>query len=106
MRRLHLALGVNDIEASVADYTKRFGQAPDLVIPGAYALWRTPSLNVSIRKTGEHEAGKLRHLGWEDDEATAFTSETDCNGILWETFAAEHQAQEIQEAWPDVTYEP
>ena len=99
-------MGVADIEATVSDYTRRFNQEPDLVIPDAYALWRTPQLNVSVRKTGDEEVGKLRHLGWEIDDADAFTSDTDCNGILWECFAAEHQAEEIREAWPDVVYEP
>ncbi|MBL4713954.1 MAG: hypothetical protein JKY64_05470 [Alcanivorax sp.] len=105
MQKLHLALGVADITATVADYTKRLGQEPDLVISGTYALWRTSQLNVSVRKT-ESEAGKLRHLGWETDDAESFTSEIDCNGILWERFSARHQAQEIHEAWPDVLYEP
>lgn len=106
MKKLHLALGVADIEATVSDYTQRFGQGPDLVIPGTYALWRTAHLNVSVRCTGNDEVGKLRHLGWETDDAESFTSETDCNGILWEHFTAKHQAQEIKEAWPDVAYEP
>ena len=106
MKKLHLALGVADIEATVSDYTKRFGQEPDLVIAGTYALWRTAHLNVSVRNTGSEEAGKLRHLGWETNNAEAFTSETDCNGIRWEQFTAEQQAQEIKEAWPDVEYEP
>jgi hypothetical protein len=48
----------------------------------------------------------LRHLGWEDDEADFFTTDTDCNGILWERFAAHHQATEINEIWPDAGYSP
>ncbi|WP_181919476.1 hypothetical protein [Alkalilimnicola ehrlichii] len=106
MKKLHLALGVADIEATVADYSQRFGQAPELVIAGAYALWRTDTLNVSVRKVAEEDAGKLRHLGWEVAGAEAFTSDLDCNGILWEQFAAEHQAAEIKDAWPEVSYEP
>src|SRR3970282_2890066 len=95
-KRLHLALGVEDIERSVADYTQRLGHEPDLVIPNAYALWRTDSLNVSVRRTGAEEAGKLRHLGWESDDAAAFTSDVDCNGIRWESFAAEQHAAELK----------
>lgn len=106
MKKLHLALAVADIDQSVCDYTIRFGQAPDLVIPDAYALWRTAHLNVSIRKVGSQDAGQLRHLGWESGEAETFTTETDCNGILWEYFSAEFQAQEIKELWPNVVYEP
>ena len=101
MKKIHIALGVTDIEASVADYTVRLGAKPELVVPGEYALWRTPILNVSIRKTGPEEAGKLRHLGWEDPEATEFTADTDTNGILWEKFSEQVQAQEIAEIWPE-----
>jgi hypothetical protein len=46
----------------------------------------------------------MRHLGWEDDSADSFTADTDCNGILWERFAAHHQAAEINEIWPDADY--
>lgn len=46
----------------------------------------------------------MRHLGWEDDRADGFTTDTDCNGILWERFAAHHQAAEINEIWPDAHY--
>jgi hypothetical protein len=60
---------------------------------------------VSIRKSASEDAGTLRHLGWETDQASAFTSDTDCNGILWEHFSAEHQAEEIREAWPGTVYE-
>ena len=50
MRKFNLALEVSNIEESVAKYNQRFGQQADLVIPGKYALWRTSSLNISIRK--------------------------------------------------------
>lgn len=30
--------------------------------------------------------------------------DTDCNGILWERFAAHHQTTEINEIWPDAHY--
>lgn len=106
MKKLHLALAVADIEHTVADYTRRFCQDPDLVIPQTYALWRTDQLNVSVRQTRPEEAGKLRHLGWESSDAEEFTSDVDCNGIVWETFSAEDQAREIKETWPDVDYEP
>lgn len=105
MKKLHIALGVADIEASVLDYTQRFNQEPDVVIPGAYALWRTACLNVSIRATDESEVGRLRHLGWESSDAAGFSNDTDCNGIVWELFSAEHQAKEIREIWPDADYD-
>jgi hypothetical protein len=36
--------------------------------------------------------------------AESFTTDTDCNGILWERFAAHHQAAEINEIWPEAGY--
>lgn len=104
MRVLHLALAVSNIEQSVADYSARLGVLPVAVVPGEYALWRTATLNLSIRKTSE-PPGTMRHLGWEDEEATEFSTETDCNGIVWEKFAASHQAEEINEIWPNANYQ-
>jgi len=105
MRTLHLALAVSNIEQSVADYSARLGVLPAVVVSGEYALWRTEALNLSIRKISE-TSGSLRHLGWEDTEAGEFSTETDCNGIIWEKFAASHQAQEINEIWPSANYQP
>jgi hypothetical protein len=104
MKKLHLALSSGDIAASVADYSARLGCSPTLVIAGTYALWRTETLNLSIRHVPEVAPGQLRHLGWEDDEAEAFTAEVDVNGITWEHFAAHHQAEEIQAACPGTDY--
>lgn len=103
--RTHIAVAVKDIEESVGEYTRLLGQGPDLVIPGTYALWRTPALNMSIRKTGEG-AGTVRHVGFERDEAERFTEYRDCNGLLWETFNKNHQADEIKSVWKDVEYTP
>ena len=105
MRVLHLALAVSNIEQSVADYSARLGIPPVVVVPNEYALWRTDTLNLSIRKTNE-VPGTMRHLGWEDTEATEFSNEIDCNGIIWEKFAASHQAQEINDIWPGANYQP
>ena len=100
MKRFHLAIGVADIARSVEDYTQRLGCSPCVVVPGEYALWRTSSVNLSIRRTSD-EPGTLRHVGWEDPSATAFTSDTDTNGIVWERFSAEQQSREIREIWPE-----
>lgn len=104
-QRFHLAIGVADIQTSVEDYSRRLASPPVLVIDGEYALWRTPILNFSIRKTAPDTAGMVRHLGWEDASAMEFSSETDVNGILWERFAAEHQADEIHTLWPRTRYQ-
>jgi hypothetical protein len=104
MKRFHIAIGVTDLSRSIADYSIRLGCKPCVVVPDEYALWRTDSLNFSIRVT-ETETGSVRHLGWEDPAASGFSSTNDVNGILWERFTAEQQADEIRELWPDAEFE-
>lgn len=106
MKKLHLALSTHDIETTVKEYTQRFGAEPVLVVENEYALWRTDTLNVSVRNDPTCKPGELRHLGWEDPDADSFSSETDCNGILWERFSAQVQADEIEEVWPGTTDQP
>jgi hypothetical protein len=101
MRKIHLAIATNDIEATIADYSRRLDCHPCVVVPHEYALWRTKTVNLSIRRDSLCRPGELRHLGLEDATATAFTQSTDVNGILWENFTAEQQAAEIQAAWPE-----
>jgi hypothetical protein len=97
-RCFHLALGVPDVDRTVADYERRVGCAPAVHIPGEYALWRTDALNLSVRRDA---AFVLRHVGWEDPMAASFTCDTDLNGVAWEYFSAEHQAEEIARLWPE-----
>ena len=104
MKRLHLALGVGNIKDAINDYTNRFGQRPVVVIENEYALFRTETLNISIRKRPASEHG-LRHLGWESDSYTMFDEETDCNGIVWEHFSKNDQIKEILDVWPDAKNE-
>ncbi|MFL6647251.1 MAG: hypothetical protein ACJ8KO_04755 [Sulfurifustaceae bacterium] len=100
MKRFHLALGVADVERSITEYTDRLSAPPQVVVPGEYALWRTASLNFSIRRSGE-KPGTLRHVGWEDSDAAGFVViEQDGNGLAWERFNAEAQAEEIRRLWP------
>jgi len=106
MKKLHLAIATKDIEATVSDYSQRFGCEPSLVIPEQYALWRTGSLNISVRQDSSCKPGELRHMGWEDSEAVTFSEDKDANGVIWETFTAEQQAEEIEEAWPSTGYVP
>jgi hypothetical protein len=80
MKKFHLALSVTSISETVADYTKKLGQAPVRVIKDSYALWRTQTLNVSV-KCDPAKAGHLRHLGWEDPSAEEFIVHRDVNGI-------------------------
>ena len=106
MRKIHIAISTNDIEMTVKDYSQRIGMQPCAVVKGEYALWRTDILNLSIRQDSKCKPGELRHLGWEDSEATEFSADTDVNGILWERFNSQQQADEINETWPDTHYEP
>jgi hypothetical protein len=103
MRKIHIALAVADIDESVADYSARLAMAPVVIVPGEYALWRTETINLSIRRTID-KPGTLRHLGWEDCSAGGYSAESDCNGIVWERFSCRDQEQEIKTAWPAVTY--
>lgn len=104
MRKLHISISTNKLEESIKDYSVRLGEAPCSFVENEYALWRTETLNVSIRRDEKVAPGTLRHLGWEDSSAIGFTSETDVNGIIWEKFTAEQQADEINELWPLANY--
>lgn len=104
MKKFHLAIATHDIEATVRDYSDRLGAQPCVVVPNEYALWRTEMLNLSIRRDPNCKPGELRHLGWEDSEATEFTTTVDVNGIPWESFSSPLQVEEIQETWPDAQF--
>ncbi|SHN91929.1 hypothetical protein BHECKSOX_2428 [Bathymodiolus heckerae thiotrophic gill symbiont] len=104
MKKLHIAISTNIIEETIKDYSVRLGMEPCLYVKNEYALWRTDSLNVSIRQDQSCTPGELRHLGWEDDEASNFSEEKDVNGITWEKFSAQQQADEINELWPEASY--
>ncbi len=104
MKKLHLAIATHDIAASIQDYSQRLGCEPCSFVPNEYALWRTDALNLSLRHDPDCSPGELRHLGWEDDTAVSFSTETDINGILWECFTAQQQADEINAIWPEANY--
>lgn len=104
MKKLHLAISTDKIEETIADYSRRFGISPCVCVQGEYALWRTKTLNVSIRHDATCPPGTLRHLGWEDATAEAFLTEIDVNGIIWERFSAQQQADEINETWSGTDY--
>ena len=106
MKKLHLAISTDKINESIQDYSVRLGCAPCSYIPNEYALWRTEHLNLSIRQDSTCKPGELRHLGWEDPSVQEFAKDTDINGIIWERFTAEQQAEEINELWPQANYHP
>ena len=98
-KRFHIALVTHDLSATIADYSHRLGATPEIVVDGHYALWRTESLNVSVRVSKEEARGALRHLGWEVHTAEEFTQERDVNGIVWECFTASQQREEIKDTF-------
>ncbi|WP_266170858.1 hypothetical protein [Dyella subtropica] len=98
MKRFHIALSVRDLDASIADYNARLGQAPSAVVRGKYAMWRTDLLNFSINQSPER-AGQLRHIGFEDDAAHGFSSSPDVNGLEWEHFSAAEQDVRIMQVY-------
>ena len=106
MKKLHIAISTDKVELTVEDYSKRLGMDPCSYVQGEYALWRTDCLNVSVRRDDSCQSGELRHLGWEDASAPAFSEERDVNGITWERFSAQQQAEEINELWPEANYQP
>ena len=99
-QKLHLALGVKDINESIKDYSRRFSCDPVVIIDNQYALFRTETFNLSIRRVDVESIG-LRHLGFESEDYSEFQSDKDCNGFLWETFSKQDQIKEIVEMWPD-----
>lgn len=104
MRKLHIALEVNSLSNSIADYTQRLSAQPEVIVPDQYALWRTDFLNFSIRQVSADEVPGLRHLGWEDNDESGLIETRDCNGILWEVFSAEEQKHEILALWPQAEF--
>jgi hypothetical protein len=103
MKRLHVALAVEDFAAAIRDYTSRLGAAPCCTVEGTYALWRTQHVNLSISVRPE-ESGQLRHLGFEDPAADSFAEDTDANGFVWERFSMDHQREEILKHWPHAKF--
>ncbi|KAG7667725.1 hypothetical protein NADE_002634 [Nannochloris sp. 'desiccata'] len=98
-QKVHIAIAVADLEASIAAYSLKFGRQPELIRKEAYALWRTDLLNFSISVDPEN-AGHVRHLGFEDASSTAMTAEYDVNGLLWERFTYQQQRTEIDIHYP------
>ncbi len=101
--RIHVALAVPDLDAAIADYTRRLGVAPRVIARGAYALFRTPILNLSISAAPGTPA-RLRHLGFEDARSASFSELTDASGIVWERFSSAQQEEEIRARWPDAEW--
>ena len=114
-RRFHLALAVDDLGATIADYTVRLGERPAVVVDGRYAVWRTPEVNLSVSVSvpaSVADGGKapspgadrrLRHIGFEDADAIAGPRTIDVNGVEWEAFDLAHQDAEIARVYGSPT---
>lgn len=98
MKRFHIALAVENLDSSIADYSLRLGQNPTVVVSDKYAMWRTDTLNFSINQIPDR-AGQLRHVGFEDESVQGFSSNYDTNGLEWELFSPEAQDQKIVEIY-------
>ena len=103
MKKIHIALAVKNLESSINEYSRRLGSRPVVIVEGQYALWRTTEVNLSISEKPD-QAGQLRHLGFEDPEATQMRAEYDINGLMWEQFTAEQQRDEILQHYPQADY--
>ncbi len=97
MKKIHIALSTHNLEDSIQEYTQRLSVKPTVIIEKEYALWKTDTVNFSVRQDTNYPAGSLRHLGWENSEAKEFTQDIDVNGIIWERFNEQHQLDEIKE---------
>lgn len=95
MKKFHISLSTEHFDASVTEYTKRLGCAPDKVVTGRYARWRTDLLNFTLSCKPGQKGGTVRHIGFEEDAAEGFREETDANGIVWEYFSLATQNEEI-----------
>lgn len=63
MKRMHVHVGVTDLDRSIAFYSKLFGAEPSVTKPD-YAKWmlEDPRVNFAI-SAGDHAAKGIEHLG-------------------------------------------
>ena len=94
-KKIHISIGADNISESIKDYSKRFNLEPCKVVENKYALWRTDFMNFSI-SFDINKKGQLRHLGFEENVEN-FTTDKDCNDIMWESFSFQQQLKEIKE---------
>ena len=121
MKRLHVHVGVNDLEQSIRFYSTLFA-APPTVLKDDYAKWmiEDPRVNFAI-SSGDDRSGSVRHLGvqvesveelgevydrlkaadrpvLEEGRTTCCYAKSEKNwiadpdGIVWETFYTDGEA--------------
>ena len=62
MKRLHVHVGVNDLDQSIQFYSTLFGSAPT-VAKGDYAKWMLDDPRVNFAISSGHAAHGIEHLG-------------------------------------------
>jgi catechol 2,3-dioxygenase-like lactoylglutathione lyase family enzyme len=69
MKRMHVHVGVSNLDRSIAFYSTLFGSAPSVVKPD-YAKWmlEDPRVNFAI-SAGKHAAKGIEHLGLQAEDA-------------------------------------
>lgn len=70
MKRLHVHVGVDSLDRSIAFYSTLFGAEPNVVKPD-YAKWMLddPRVNFAISE-GQHAVGGIEHLGIQAEDET------------------------------------
>ena len=79
MRRIHIGLDVQDLDASIRFYSQLFGQEPE-VIKADYAKWMVEDPRVNFSITARGGAGQRSRCGssWRRD-----LSADSCGGQSW-----------------------
>lgn len=69
MKRLHVHVGVDDLDRSIGFYSTLFGAAPTVVKPD-YAKWMLEDPRVNFAISSDHHAAKgIEHLGIQAESA-------------------------------------
>jgi len=76
-----------------------FGCEPAKLVAGEYALWRTETLNFSIRRAKETPA-TLRHVGWERPGGARVSKKNRCEWNCVGALQRRAPAKRIEELWP------
>jgi len=102
MKRLHIHVGVDDIEQAITFYSALFGAEP-VKIKGDYAKWllEDPRINFAI-STGTETVG-VNHLGIQVDEETELAELTgrltEAGLPVWEAGETECCYARSEKAW-------
>ena len=68
MKRLHVHVGVSDLDRSIGFYSTLFGSAPT-VIKADYAKWMLDDPRVNFAISSDHAAKGIEHLGIQAESA-------------------------------------